>query len=105
MMCELTLKRLCEKYNITYQIFSATNTVFLDTGLDEWQIKYKPYKERPFYLLHKNKGKNKNKFHIQRPLRTIEQSIDCIVSHKGIKRVLVGLHKSPYKNQAHNRIS
>ena len=86
-MGELELKefeKICEKYKIKHKVFYGTNTIILDSGLDEWRIKYTSNKDMPYCLLHKNKSKQKNKFHTQRNLRTLYQAIDCVIRHKNI---------------------
>lgn len=87
-MDELQLKQLCNRYKIKYKYFSQTETAIIETGLDEWIIKFQKGKERPFHLLHQNKIKPRKKpifgFHTQRRLRTLEQAIDCIIQHKGV---------------------
>lgn len=107
-MNEHQLKYLCNKYNIKYQIFEGTGTILLDSGCDEWQIKYIPHKHKPYCLMHKNKFKQKNKYHIQRHLRTLYQSIDSIANHKGLLTSIYGSHNTYNKNKnayKNNRIS
>lgn len=94
MVSEEKLKQLCDKYNIKYKYFETTNMIYLDTGLDEWQIRYVPKKEKPYQLLHKNKTSRADKYHTQRWLRTLNQSIDCIARHK---KVLKTIYNSTYK--------
>ena len=89
---ELQLKYLCDKYNIKYKIFEATDTIILHTGLDDWIIKYMPGRNRPYCLMHKNKVRQTNKFHVQRWLGSISNVIDCVASHK---RVLKSIFDSP----------
>lgn len=97
-MDEIELKLLCNKYNIKYKVFLGTSVAILDTGIDEYQIKYMEYRDRPYCLMHKNKIRQTNKFHTQRYLRTLFQVIDSVASHKGI---LINIYGSPntYKNK------
>ena len=94
MICETKLKRLCDRYNIKYKYFESTNIIYLDSGLDEWQIRYVPQKDKPYQLLHKNKIGRSDKYHTQRWLRTMNQSIDCIAGHK---KVLSTVYNSTHK--------
>lgn len=98
MINELELERLCKRYKIKSKVFKETGIIILDSGLDEWQIKYIENKIKPYCLLHKNKCKQTSKFHVQRWLRTLPQSIDCVANHK---KVLSQLYVSPntYKNK------
>lgn len=91
---EVELQNICSKYNIKYRIFHQTNIITLYTGLDDWMIKYNPGKSKPYCLMHKNKIRNRSKFHVQRHLRTLYQSLDCIASHKNILKTIYGSHNS-----------
>ena len=85
MICEKELKELCNKYNIRYQHFPTTKIILLDSGLDEWQVKYDLRKQKKgFCLLHRNKFRNKSKYHTQRELHNIFQVIDCVGRHKNL---------------------
>ncbi len=99
MINEAELQRLCSKYNIKYKVFHQTNTITLYTGLDDWMIKYNPGKSKPYCLLHKNKVRNRSKFHVQRHLRTLYQSLDCVASHKNILKSIYGSHTYKTKNR------
>lgn len=92
------LHYLCTKYKIKYKIFESTNTIYLDSNLEEWLVKYIYNKDKPFCLMHKNKIRQTNKFHVQGYKRTLTHLIDSILTHK---KVLVKIHGSPgntYKN-------
>lgn len=102
MINETELHNICAKYKIKYKIFHQTGTILLDSGLDEWLLKYRPNKEKPYCLLHKNKIRNKSKFHTQRHLRTLSQSLDCIASHKNILKSIYGSHYHTYKTSSRN---
>jgi len=94
MIDEREVRKFCGKYNIKYKYFPQTNIVILDTGFDEWQIKYNKGKEMPYSLLHKNIFNKK--FHTQRKLRTLFQTIDSVVRHKN---VLLNIYdKKKYKS-------
>lgn len=98
MINESKLQYLCNKYNIKYQFFESTNVILLNTGLDIWKIKYFPHKNKPFCLLHKNKIRQTNKFHIQRWLTTLYQSLDVVVNHKNwLKPLYDSQHKYKHK--------
>jgi hypothetical protein len=34
------LEYLCNKYNISYNLFETTNTIIIDSILDKWIVKY-----------------------------------------------------------------
>lgn len=97
MIDEKQLDYLCKKYNIRYKIFPVTGIAILDTGLDEWRVKYIPGRLRPYCLLHKNKFRQTNKFHVQRWLRTIPQVIDCVASHKKVLTQIYSSKPNTYK--------
>ena len=91
-MDEVELKLLCDKYNIKYKVFSGNNVALLDTGIDEYQIKYMEYRDRPYCLMHKNKIRQTNKYHTQRYLKKLSHALDSIINHK---KVLVNIYSSP----------
>lgn len=96
MFDEKLLERICSKYKIKYKLFE--NVVFLDTNLDEWMIKYIPNRrDRPYCLMHKNKFKQVNKFHIQRYLTTLYCSLDSVVNHKNILKTIYSTKRNTYK--------
>lgn len=98
------IQYLCDKYKIKYKIFEVTNYIYLDSGLDEWLVKYQPGREKPFCLMHKNKIKQTKKYHVQRYLRTEYQLIDCVANHKKILvNMFHGSHNTYKKNK--NRIN
>ena len=84
MIDEKELSKLCSKYKIKYQYFPNTKIILIDTGIDEYKIRYNEGKEKPYVLLHKNKCRQKSKFHTQRKLRTLFQTIDSIARHKNV---------------------
>jgi hypothetical protein len=92
---EVELKKICDKYKIKHKYFPQTNIVLLDSDLDEWQVRYNKHKDKPFCLLHKNKYRQKSKFHIQRRLRTLQQTIHCVASHKN---VLIKIYRNSITN-------
>ena len=102
MIDEMELKRLCNKYKIKHKVFSQTKVILLDSGLDEWQVKYEEHKDKPFCLLHKNKCRQKSKFHVQRYLRTLYQTIHCVANHKNVLTNIYGLSNT-YQNSINCR--
>jgi len=94
------LQTLCNKYNIKYQLFDGTGTILLDSGLDQWMIKYVGNRDRPYCLLHKNKIKQTKKYHVQRWVKNFLFAIDTIVEHK---KVLVNLYGSPRIHRQQNK--
>lgn len=99
---EIQLKHLCNKYNIKYKLFETTGTVLLDCGFDEWQIKYVHGRDRPYCLMHKNKIRQTNKFHVQRYLRTIPQLFDCIINHK---KIIINMFPPFHKKRQNTKIN
>jgi len=99
MIDQKQLEYLCKKYKIKYQFFDSTNIIYLYTGIDDWMIKYVENKNKPFCLMHKNKLRQTKKFHVQRYLTNLYQSIHCIASHKNI---LTSLFASKIHKQNNN---
>jgi hypothetical protein len=105
---ELLLQRMCKPYNIKYKIIEGTDTILLDSNLDEWMVKIDPSKERPYCLMHKNKIRQTKKYHVQKWLRTLPQLIDRIIGHKMVLNRIYGstpIHKqknkiNKYKNNS-----
>lgn len=93
MINEIELKEICDKYKIKHKHFPQTKVILLNSGIDEWQVKYNEHKDMPFCLLHKNRYERKNKFHIQRRLRTLQQTIHCAASHKNVLTKIYGIDK------------
>lgn len=96
------LEYLCNKYRIKYQFFD--NIILLSTGLDQWMIRYMPNRDKPYCLMHKNKIKQTEKFHVQRWVKNITFALDTIISHKNI---LVNLYGSSntYKQNKNIKIN
>ncbi len=84
MFDESTIKPWCDKYKIKYKIFPKTNIMLLDTGLDEWQVRFTGNKFKPYCLLHKNTRSDKNKHHIQERLQNLDYVFEEIITHKGV---------------------
>lgn len=82
------LKKLQKRYKFNYRFFDITDTVYIDTKIDEWQIQYIPGKYKPYRLLHKNRTKNQSKFHTQRYLKKFSHAIDSIIRHKHGRNIL-----------------
>ena len=101
---EKQLKYLFNKYKIRYKIFEATDIVLLDSGLDEWLIKYQHGRDQPYCLMHKNKLKQTKRFHVQRWLSNFYQSLDSLLSHKNIF-VDHSSSKNTYKKYRNNKIN
>lgn len=97
MIDELLLQRMCNQYNIKYQVIEATNIILLHTGLDDWMIKIEPHRDKPYCLMHKNKLRQTNKFHFQRRLSNLFQSLDCVASHKKVLKTI--FNSSPIHKQ------
>lgn len=102
MINKLNLQRLCKKYNIKYKLFEETKIILLDSGLDEWQIKVKDKKHKPYCLLHKNKLRQTDKYHIQRHLSNLYQAIDSIANHKKVLSNIYGSQHT-YKNNKYKK--
>lgn len=101
------LDYLCKKYKIKYKVFESTGTVYLETGLDDWLIKYVGNnRDRPYCLMHKNKIRQTKKFHVQRYLTKLSHALDSVINHK---KILVNMSSSPntykknYKNKNNKR--
>lgn len=99
MIDELLLQRMCKPYNIKYKIIEGTDTILLDSNLDEWMVKIEPNRERPYCLMHKNKIRQTNKYHVQRWLKKFPHVLDSIVNHKKILVNLYGGSQDTYKNK------
>jgi len=81
---EKQLKYLFNKYKIRYKIFEETNVLLIDSGLDEWLIKYHHGRDRPYCLMHKNKLKQTKRYHVQGWKTKFEHLLDSLLSHKNI---------------------
>jgi hypothetical protein len=102
MIDELLLQRMCNQYNIKYQIMETTNIILLDSGLDQWMVKIESHRDRPYCLMHKNKLRQTKKYHTQRYLRTLGQLLDSVASHK---RVLINIFGSSPIHKQKNKIN
>ncbi len=91
MFDESIIKPWCDKYKIKCIVFPKTNTMLLDTGLDEWQVRFTDNKFKPYCLLHKNTRKNINKHHTQRKLKDLDHVFHAVVTHKGVLTGVYGL--------------
>lgn len=100
MIDEVLLQNMCNQYNIKFQVIN--DTIILYTGLDDWMIKYIPGRDRPYCIFHKNKIKQTKKYHVQRWVRTLYQSLDVIIGHK---KVLVNLFGSPNTYRKNTKIN
>jgi len=85
------LEQLCNKYRIKYKYFDTTNIILLDSGFEQWMIRYVHNRDKPYCLMHKNKLKQTEKFHVQRWVKNITFAFDTIISHKNI---LVNIYDS-----------
>ena len=91
-------KQLCNKYRIKYQFFNITNIILLDSGFEQWMIRYVHNRDKPYCLMHKNKLKQTEKFHVQRWVKNITFAFDTIISHKNILVNLYGSSNTYHKN-------
>ncbi|HEY5588233.1 MAG TPA: hypothetical protein VIK86_04665 [Candidatus Paceibacterota bacterium] len=83
-MNQQEIETLTTKYNLRPQYFPATDTLFIDTGLDNWKITYHAKRERQYTLYHQNKFGKKNIYHTQGLKSTLEHALDSIYTHKGV---------------------
>ena len=83
-MNESMILELCNKHKIIPRIFPQTNTILIETGLDTWKIIIQNTKNKPVVVYHQNKLRQLAKFHYQNRVNTINQAIDCILTHKNV---------------------
>ena len=99
---EKQLKYLFNKYKIRYKIFEETNVLLIDSGLDEWLIKYQHGRDQPYCLMHKNKLKQTKRYHVQGWKSNFYHSLDSLLSHKNI---FVDHSKSQNTYKKNNKIN
>lgn len=79
------IKKLDAIFKTKSRIFP--NIIYVDSGSDEWQLKFTGRTVQPICLLHKNKNCKKNKYHFQRYKSNILYAYQDIYRHrKQIKR-------------------
>lgn len=102
MIDESTVYNLCKMYGLEPKIFQATDTIQIDTPLDSWRLILLNRKIKPIKITHQNKFKDREKYHFQRCVSTIQHAIDSIATHKGwLKR----LHAIPNTYNQNNNIN
>lgn len=95
MIDELEVQKYDFMFGTKSQIYQVSNTVIVNTQLDEWRITVTHWSERekelvdllerPYKkvcLLHKNKRGRKNKFHIQGIKNDLYDAFHSIYTHK-----------------------
>lgn len=95
MIDELEVKKYDELFGTNSKIYQVSNTIIINTPLDEWRIvvtdwgekekglidlTLRPYKKVTLY--HKNKFGRKNKYHIQSHKGTLVAAFHSIYCHK-----------------------
>jgi len=91
----MEIQKLDRMFNMKSRVYQFSNTIEIDTQLDQWRIvvtnwterekkiinlSKKPYKR--VCLLHKNKKGRKNKYHLQAWKGSIYAAYDSIYNHK-----------------------
>jgi hypothetical protein len=79
---ELEIKQYDYKFGTKSKVFY--DTIIVDSGNEEWQIKITNRRNRPICLLHRNKHGRTNKFHIQAYKTLLYHAYDAIYSHKNV---------------------
>lgn len=82
MIDEIKVKTLCNKFNITPQIFHNTDTILFSTGIDNWKIVIDNINVKPIGVYHKNLFNNNNHYHFQRRVNKLEHAFEGCVTHK-----------------------
>jgi hypothetical protein len=65
MIDEGLVDRINRRYKFRYNIFQGTDTILVDDGFYEWEIKYHPYSKERYILRHKNTRGNIKEYHRQ----------------------------------------
>lgn len=87
MLDECLIQRLSNKYRVRSQVFQETNTILINSALDEWKIIYYPELDRDnIKLMHKNTSGNRNNYHTQRYYSCFYNVFDSIGSHKFLNK-------------------
>lgn len=95
MIDEVVIQGLDFKYGLKSNVYQCSNTILIDTQLDQWRVvviewsekekefidlRIRPY--RKVRLYHKNKFGRKNKYHLQGEKTNLYQCYDSIYRHK-----------------------
>ncbi len=97
MIDELEVRKYDKTFNMKSRVYQFSNTIEIDTQLDQWRITIIEWGDkekelidltkRPFKkvcLLHKNKYGRTNKYHKQGTKTNLFQAYHSIYSHKNV---------------------
>ena len=79
---ELEIKRLDNKFGTKSKYFPQTNTIIIETPLENWQIKITSKKTKGIYLYHMNKRGQRDRYHFQSAKTKIYDAYDSIYNHR-----------------------
>jgi len=82
MIDELEVEKYDAMFGTRSKIFF--DTIIIDSGIDEWQIRIINKHRKGVCLLHRNKYGRTNKFHTQGFKSNIFQGYDSIYRHKNV---------------------
>jgi cytidylate kinase len=92
MIDELTIKmirKFDKRFGTRSKVFSATNSIVVETGLDIWLIQITNRKYKGIYLYHQNKLKQTKKYHHQGIKSNLYQVYHSIFKHKNWLHIMV----------------